>query len=88
MERILIIGATSDMGQAFAHACAMQGSSIMLAARNEAALNRIANDLRTRTEVEVSTHAFDALDMEKHEAFLSGLAGTTGWGDLFCRLLW
>ena len=73
MERILIIGATSDMGQAFAHACAIQGSSIMLAARNEAALNRIANDLRTRTEVEVSTHAFDALDMEKHEAFYQGL---------------
>ncbi|MFL2876981.1 MAG: SDR family oxidoreductase [Pontiellaceae bacterium] len=73
MERILIIGATSDMGQAFAYACAMQGSSIMLAARNEAALNRIANDLRTRTEVEVSTHTFDALDMEQHEVFYQGL---------------
>ena len=47
----------------------MQGSSIMLAARNEAALNRIANDLRTRTKWRLA-HAFDALDMEKHEAFI------------------
>ena len=36
-------------------------------------IESIANDLRTRTEVEVSTHAFDALDMEKHEAFYQGL---------------
>jgi decaprenylphospho-beta-D-erythro-pentofuranosid-2-ulose 2-reductase len=73
MERILIIGATSDMGQAFAHACALQGSSIMLAARNEATLERVANDLRVRCEVGVSTHTFDVLDMEQHEAFYASL---------------
>jgi short-subunit dehydrogenase len=73
MERILIIGATSDMGQAFAQACALQGSSIMLAARDGGALERMASDLRVRSEVEVSTHAFDVLDMEEHEAFYESL---------------
>ena len=73
MERILIIGATSDMGQAFAQACALQGSSIMLAARNGDVLDRMARDLRARTQVAVSTHAFDALDMEQHEVFYQDL---------------
>ena len=35
MERILIIGATSDMGQAFAHACACGREVAEEALKNE-----------------------------------------------------
>ena len=62
-ECILIIGATSDMAQAFAKRVSLGGKSLMLAARDEKILQNIANDIRVRSGVEVTTHLFDILDI-------------------------
>ena len=72
-ECILIIGATSDMAQAFAKRVSLEGKSLMLAARDEKILKNIANDIRVRSGVEVTTHLFDILDMNSHKNFYEGL---------------
>ena len=72
-ECILIIGATSDMAQAFARRVSLEGKSLMLAARDEKILKNIANDIRVRSGVEVTTHLFDILDMNSHKKFYEGL---------------
>ena len=72
-ECILIIGATSDMARAFAKKASLRGASLMLAARDILALENIANDIRVRSNVEVSTHKLDILDMNTHEAFYNNL---------------
>ncbi|RZO88007.1 MAG: SDR family oxidoreductase [Kiritimatiellaceae bacterium] len=72
-ERILIVGATSDMGQAFARRCALRGAELILAARDAVALDRMASDLRVRVGGTVHTVEFDALKMEEHAEFYRDL---------------
>jgi short-subunit dehydrogenase len=50
---IVITGASSGIGLATARLAALRGARLVLTARNEATLESIANDLRSRTEVEV-----------------------------------
>ena len=64
---ILIIGATSGIAQAVAHRLATQGTSLVLAARNESELQAIANDLKIRYEIKVKTVIFEALDFDTHQ---------------------
>lgn len=70
---VLILGATSDMARAVARAFAARGCAIQLAAREPAALEGDRADLETRYGVAVSLHAFDALDVAGHAAFVTGL---------------
>jgi hypothetical protein len=70
---LLILGARSDMARACAHRYAREGYALHLAARDPATLAADAQDLRLRHGVEVSTHAFDALDIDGFGAFLDSL---------------
>lgn len=70
---VLILGAASDMARAIARRFAAQGHAIQLAARNVDRLADDKADLETRYGVTVTLHAFDALDLESHAAFLADL---------------
>lgn len=66
MTRILIIGATSDIAQAYARLKAPH-SSMHLAARNEERLTLLENDLRARGCNSVTTSCFDALNEDTYK---------------------
>jgi len=70
---VLILGATSGMARAFARRFAKAGHPIQLAARDTTKLEEDAADLRTRYNVAVTTHAFDALAADTHAAFVADL---------------
>ncbi len=57
-----MIGATSDIGRAIAHALAEDGCALQLAARDAARLERETRDLRVRTAAAVTAHPCDVLD--------------------------
>lgn len=57
---VLILGATSDIARALAHAFAARGHSLQLAARTPERLADDAADLRLRHGVAVTTHHYDA----------------------------
>lgn len=70
---VLILGASSDMARAVARGFAAKGCAIQLAARDPDRLADDKADLETRYGVAVSLHAVDALDIESHAGFVSGL---------------
>lgn len=70
---VLILGARSDIAKAVAHKFAALGHPIQLAARNVETLEADKIDLELRYNVAVTLHAFDALAMETHEAFIAAL---------------
>ncbi|MEN7973072.1 MAG: SDR family oxidoreductase [Verrucomicrobiota bacterium] len=74
MKNVLILGATSDMAQAIAKKYAAEGWSLTLAARNMELVDPIASDLRIRTEAEIQTAKFDAVDFSGHRSFYDALA--------------
>ncbi len=69
-QTALILGATSGIARALAGVLAQRGRRLILAARDEEELERIAADLRLRHEADVATERFDALDFNSHEAFI------------------
>jgi len=70
---VLILGARSDMARACAHRFGRAGHPLVLAARDPAALEADATDLRLRYSVPVSCVAFDATDITGFAAFLDAL---------------
>jgi len=82
-DRILILGATSDIAQAVASELAQRGSELVLAARDDEECDRIAQDLRTRHSIKATCVHFDAMDYPSHadvfdravEAVSGGLTG-------------
>ncbi|WP_010142078.1 SDR family oxidoreductase [Oceanicola sp. S124] len=77
-DPVLILGGRSDIGLAIAHAFAAESHPIMLAARNAQGLELQGKDLSLRHRVEVSLHEFDALALDSHEAFVTGLEPRPG----------
>ena len=73
MNTVLIIGAKSDIAKALAHAYAANYSHLQLAARKVHELERFANDLRIRHQVEVSLHELDITDVTSHQKFYEAL---------------
>lgn len=69
----LILGAHSDIARAVADEFARDGCAIALAARNAKSLDAFAAQLKSRRQVSVSCHEFDALAYESHEAFIDNL---------------
>ncbi|MEM7376245.1 MAG: SDR family oxidoreductase [Pseudomonadota bacterium] len=61
---VLILGGTSDIGQAIAHTFASRGFAVVLAARESARLEATAADLAIRHDTPVSVLECDATDPE------------------------
>ncbi|MFK4386747.1 SDR family oxidoreductase [Bradyrhizobium sp. USDA 223] len=72
-KSVLVLGGSSDIGRATAHAFANAGYDVALAGRDVAALEPDAADLRARYNVEVGVHTFDVLDTASFEGFVAGL---------------
>ena len=66
---LLVLGAGSRIAQEVCERFAARGVGLILAARNEDELRRLADHYRARHEVPVATVAFDATDFEGHDAF-------------------
>ncbi|MEM6257538.1 MAG: SDR family NAD(P)-dependent oxidoreductase [Planctomycetota bacterium] len=73
-EDVLILGATSGIGRAVAQAYAKRGvGKLILAGRDEKALDQDAADLRTRYETHTEVRLFDAVRPETFTGVLDGL---------------
>jgi decaprenylphospho-beta-D-erythro-pentofuranosid-2-ulose 2-reductase len=82
MKRILILGATSAIAEAAAREWAARGDALFLVARNAAALQAIAADLRLRGAAVVDTAVFDARDLEAFAPLIEAAAASLGALDL------
>ena len=71
MSRILIIGATSAIAQAFARLRVSRGDELFLTSRNAAKLEILAADLRVRGAKRIGTLAMDANDFARHGPLLA-----------------
>jgi decaprenylphospho-beta-D-erythro-pentofuranosid-2-ulose 2-reductase len=71
MRKILIVGATSAMAEACARLWAQRGDRLYLAARNEAQLKSVADDLKARGASHVGYKIFDANQFDQHGALLA-----------------
>lgn len=73
-ERVLVLGANSDIGLAIAREfAAREGSNLILASRDTASLDSKAVELRRDFGVEVDVVSFDATDTASHAAFYQSL---------------
>lgn len=65
---VAVLGVTSAIARATANAFAEAGHPIVVAARDESELDRIASDIRVRYGVEVKSVVFDAADYASTES--------------------
>jgi short-subunit dehydrogenase len=70
---ILILGAGSDIAIATAHKYAQSGYSVYLCSRNIEELQKEAENIKIRNEVNAEALYFDALDYKSHKGFYSDL---------------
>jgi short-subunit dehydrogenase len=70
-RKILVLGATSGIAQATCRIWATQGASLFLVARNQAKLDAVAADLRTRGASYVGTAVADLDDTDNHPELLA-----------------
>ena len=73
MKNILILGATSGIGEAVAYRFAKAGYALTLAARQPELLADMKKDLQIRFSCAVETVKFDALQFETHQSFYDSL---------------
>ena len=72
-EKILILGAKSDIAISIANKLAMEGNALQLAARNVTELEGLKKELHSKHQVDVTLHEFDALDVLNHSKFVEKL---------------
>jgi len=77
-QRVIIVGATSDMARCTAAEFARYGNAVALGARDLDACGRIATDLNARFGVTAETVPFEATDFDGHDAFLAACAEKLG----------
>ena len=73
MKTVLILGATSGIGEAIAYRFVKAGYRLLLTARNVESLSEMTKDLQTRFGVSVHTLTFDALHFNEHKMFYDSL---------------
>lgn len=82
MQKILIIGATSAIAEATAKQLAQKGACLYLFGRNRERLAQLGSDLKIRGASAVSYAAFDANDLDRHEAILDQAVAAMGGIDV------
>ena len=81
--RVAIVAASSQgLGKATAEAFAAEGCKLALCARNQAAIESLAKDLRNRHKAEVYAEAFDVTDAGAVHAFVTRVAERFGGVDI------
>ena len=70
-RKILVLGATSGIAEATCRIWASQGAALFLVARNQAKLDAVAADLRTRGASYVDTAVADLDDTDNHPELLA-----------------
>jgi NAD(P)-dependent dehydrogenase (short-subunit alcohol dehydrogenase family) len=70
---VLVLGGTSDIGRAVAHAFAARGWGVQLAGRDLGLVTREADDVAARHRVPVSALPFDVLDFDGAAGFAQGV---------------
>ena len=78
----LVTGASSGIGLAFVHVLAQEGYDLILTARRRERLEQIANDLRSRSELNVRVLEADLADVGAVERLTAELAKTNSHVDL------
>jgi short-subunit dehydrogenase len=73
-QRALVTGASKGIGRACAERLAAEGCHLHLAARTESLLETAANEIRSRYEVEVSTHPCDLSNSAELDRLFSSCA--------------
>lgn len=76
--KVLILGATSDIGRALALRLAQKGDHFLLAARDAEEGTRTAADLRIRSGAEATFVSFDAAQLTTHRDFIDRAIATLG----------
>ena len=71
----LVTGASSGLGEEFARQLAAQGCNVVLVARSEDKLNRLAESLRQRCKVQVTVIAADLSSAEAVEGLIAEVKG-------------
>jgi short-subunit dehydrogenase len=82
MKRILILGATSAIAEQTARRYAERGEQIMLIARDEDKLKRLAEDLKVRGADNTVWQAVDLNETEQHAALLDSVNQELGGLDV------
>lgn len=67
----LITGATSGIGEEFTHRYAAQKHDLVLVARNKEKLNALADEMRTKHEIEVTVISLDLFESDASERLWS-----------------
>jgi decaprenylphospho-beta-D-erythro-pentofuranosid-2-ulose 2-reductase len=73
MERVLILGAKSDIARALAHRFAREGFDIIMASRGASELENDLKDLQIRYGIKAEAEEFDALAYDSHAGFYGRL---------------
>jgi len=71
IENVVILGATSGIAQPVARLFATGGAALLLAGRDAAKLNAVAEDLRVRGARRVETFVIDFDDIGRHDAVVA-----------------
>lgn len=74
----LILGATSPIARALAEEYAASGHTVYVAARDAEETERIAADVAIRHDATTASGAFDALDIDRHDAFIEAVEDEVG----------
>jgi decaprenylphospho-beta-D-erythro-pentofuranosid-2-ulose 2-reductase len=77
-KSVAVLGATSAIARATAHAFARDGYAVVLGAHDAAENELVAADIRTRFDVVAHALPFDAGDFGSHDAFLDGCEEALG----------